>query len=273
MLFYFSEISNSKSKISLTFDIREIKKNEQITNAYLIFPKESSESDLKPTGFARVDAADISDSATSPLNLNLGGWKSNDVTSKIKTWHKRRRKENTIHLDRKDHEYDVFSSGLDKTLKAPFLVVHSKSSIKQAKRNSYEAENIDVNPSTLNQGSHYKRGSNSQSCRREKMEIDTSILGWDKFIIAPKILRAFRCVGTCGPIFSTASKHQTWHSRVQALSAAIGIKQDGKRIEPPCCIPLEYETLYMLMIRNVDGKSLIKKEEITDLTVKSCGCF
>ena len=272
LLFYFSEISNSKSKISLKFDIREVKKNEQVTNAYLIFPKQSSASDRKPTGFVRDDAAAISDSSTSPLNLNLGGWKSNDVTSKVKTWHKRRRKENTIYIDRKGYEDDIFSRNLQQILQAPFLVVHSKSSTKQAKRSPYEAENINVNPSIADQGSRYKRGSSSQFCRREKMNVKMSKLGWERFILAPDEFNAFRCEGKCGAFPLHNAKNHTWHTSLQGLAATLGLKQDGKPIEPPCCAPVEFTAVKYLALRKVKGQYVIEMKTFPNMVARSCAC-
>ena len=256
LFLYFSEVSNSNSKISLTFDIRGLKKDEQIIKAYLIFPIEQPESVRSTTRFSPSDADD--DTPPSPLSLNRDGWKSTDVTDKVKSWHKRRRKENTIHV----------SPGIDKNMQTPFLVVHSRINTKRTKRSANENENEAGNLSKRDQRFHYTRGSNSQSCRKEKMVIDVKAIGYEKNILSPLKINANRCEGVCGPVYSTASKHETWHSRVQSSAAFNNIIQDGERVKPPCCSPVEYEPIRVLMVSDN-----VKLETVTDLVVKSCGCF
>jgi len=259
---FLPEVSTSNSKSSLTFDIRELKKDEQIIKAYLIFPIEQPASIRSATRLSPVNAADSKDSTPNPLNLSGREWKLTEVTSKVKSWHKRRHKKNTI----------LVGPGNDKNMQASFLVVHSRSNTKSSK----VGENQKANLSKRDQRSHYTRSSNSQSCRKEKMVVDVTATGYDKRIISPSIFNAYRCEGTCGPIFSTASKHETWHSRFQALkSASYYNKQDGERVKLPCCTPAEYKATKALMMKynSRDGKLAAKTETLTDLVVKSCGCF
>jgi len=261
--------SSSKSRISLNFDIREVPKDEQVIKAALIDPNAQQASARTPTRFSPVNGADSKDSTPNLLNLSGSGWKSTDVTSKAKTWHKQRHKKNTIHLDRIGNEDDIFSRNLHKILQAPFLVVHSRSNIEHAKRNEDEDETASL--SKPSHRSHYMRSSDSRSCRIEKLEIEMSKIGWERSILAPSKINVNRCEGDCGsPVGGGGNR--TWNAILRGVMAGTRTKQDGKLINPPCCAPVDFTHETMLKIRPSESSALIELKTFRNVVAKSCGC-
>lgn len=61
------------------------------------------------------------------------------------------------------------------------------------------------------------------------------------------------------------SMNTTNHAIVQGILNSI----DPERIPPPCCVPIEMESLAILYI-DVEGKIVVKK--YPDMEVKACGC-
>ena len=268
---YFSEASRSSSKISLSFDIREIQKDEKIIKASLIDPKSRKASVRTPTRFYPVSAADSKDSVQDLLNLSGGGWKSTDVTNKVKTWHKRRHKENTIHVYREGQEDDISSRNLHKILQAPFLVVHSRTNIKHAKSSQHEDENEAASLSKPDQRFHYPRSSSSQSCRMKKLEFKTSEIGWERSILANSNLKVNRCEGVCDARIG-GNKNKTWNARFRAILASMEKTEDGKPITLPCCAPVDFTPVKLLSIKDVEGRKVTELKTFPNMVVKSCGC-
>jgi len=271
--------SSNISKNFLTFDIRDVKRDEQIIKAYLVLFKMRPASVSKPTGFFRVDVVDNSDghvAATRLLNLRGGGWKSFDLTSTVNAWHKRRYKENAIHVDVKGYqngENGVFFSRNSNIEQGPFLVLHSRSNVNHVTRSANRAQNPTAKLSKPGRGSRYKRGSNRHPCRRKSMIVDTTKIGWDSYVLSPRIFDAYRCEGKCGAYSSQATNTQTNHAVLQAILAQLGTVQDGKPIKAPCCAPSAFENKTLLLFRKVKGQDVIGLEDFTDMVVKSCACL
>ena len=268
--------SSDISRNSLAYDIRDISKGETVIKAYLLMYKLRQTSAKNSTGFVQVDIMDKRDripAVSRILNVHGGGWKSFELTDMVKRWHMERHDKYTLIVNAKGRRNGVSFAGHGDIERMPFLVVYSSSNMGAAKTNINVAENLAVKLPKPNRGPRYKRGSNSPPCKRRSMIVDTTKIGWDSYVLAPRIFDAYRCEGMCRAYSSQATKTPTNHAVLQAILAQLGTVQNGRPIRPPCCAPSQFENKTLLLHRKVKGQRVIGLEEFTDMVVKSCACL
>ena len=258
----------------LTFDVRDIGKDETIIKAHLNLFKLRKLSGQGSGGFFQVNVVENERLlAVRILNSRGGGWKSFDLTTAVRRWHKQGQRDYSIRIQTKGHRSAIEFAGGNNIERLPFLVVYSKSSNEKSKGASNSVESITSILPKPERGPRNKRGSNGHACKRKSMIVDTNKIGWDRYVLAPRIFDAYRCEGKCRAYSSQAVKKQTNHAVLQAILAQLGTKYNGRPLKPPCCAPSEFESKTLLLNRNVKGQSVIGLEEFTDMVVKSCACL
>ncbi|XP_065057041.1 bone morphogenetic protein 10-like [Rhopilema esculentum] len=272
--------ANFRRRQELAFDVRDIAGGETIERAELQLFKSRPFSKSHQRGFFQVEIIDVASGekeAVRILNSYGGGWKSFDLTNAVKKWQRRMSTRNLIQVKVTGHTDDGFFVYRGETTeRLPFLVVYSQSGSSRRKQHNSAAFNMF--PSSLSvpkpdRGPRNKRGSNGHPCKRKSMIVDTTKIGWGRYVLAPRIFDAYRCEGKCRAYSSQAVKKQTNHAVIQAILSQLGAKQNGRQIRPPCCAPSQFENKTLLLHRKVNGQSVIGVEEFTDMVVKSCACL
>ncbi|XP_075711515.1 nodal homolog 3-A-like [Rhinoderma darwinii] len=100
------------------------------------------------------------------------------------------------------------------------------------------------------------------SCRKVDMVVDFKEIGWDKWVVYPKIYNAYRCEGTCqSPLMKTSKT--TNHDYIKSF---IKLK-DSERMECASCVPLNMEPLSMMFH---EDKHLVVRHH-DDMIIEECG--
>ena len=272
--------TNFRRRQELAFDVRDIAGGETIERAELQLFKSRPFSKSHRRGFFQVEIIDVTSGekeAVRILKSYGGGWKTFDLTNAVKKWQRRMSARNLVQVKVTGHTDDCFFVYQGETTeRLPFLVVYSQRDSSRQKQHNSAAS--DMFPSSLSvpkpdRGPRNKRGSNGHPCKRKSMIVDTTKIGWGRYVLAPRIFDAYRCEGKCRAYSSQAVKKQTNHAVIQAILSQLGAKQNGRPIRPPCCAPSQFENKTLLLHRKVNGQSVIGVEEFTDMVVKSCACL
>ncbi|XP_043965426.1 inhibin alpha chain isoform X1 [Gambusia affinis] len=88
-------------------------------------------------------------------------------------------------------------------------------------------------------------------CRREQVEISFQELGWDSWIVHPKVLTFFYCHGNCSTLGRTA--------------ALLGMAQ--------CCAPVPGTMRSLRITTTSDGGYSFKYETLPNIIPEECTCF
>ena len=123
-------------------------------------------------------------------------------------------------------------------------------------------------PSHIGGADTKKRVKRNENCHREDMTVDTEKLGWKKTILEPKKFNAYRCSGSCS---ESPSNNKTNHAVIQAYVSQL--KHGDSVVDMPCCSPLELKPKYFLIIQQRTPEVIVKLEELSKITVTSCGCL
>lgn len=274
VLFISASASNFSENV-LTFDIRDIGRDERIVKAHLDVFKLRPLTYQSPTGLFQVDVIDKRNGAVVAariLNARGGGWRSFDLTDTLKRWHIQQLKDYTVHVRVRGSQNNFHFAGVNSIERRPFLVVHSQSSNWNEGTNSNDPSISERLPKP-ERSPRNKRGSNGHPCKRKSMIVDTTKIGWNVYVLAPRIFDAYRCEGKCRAYSSQAVKKQTNHAVLQAILSQLGTKYNGRPIRPPCCAPSQFEDKTLLLHRNINGQSIIGLEVFKDMVVKSCACL
>lgn len=259
----------------LTFDIRDVGRDEAVIKAQLNLFKLRPRSGQNSPGFFQVDVIDNTNGqiiTARMLNCRGGGWKSFDLTNAVKRWHIQQRNDYTIRVRVRGHGNNIGFARGNNIERLPFLVVYSKAE-STIGVDTVNSESITSRLPKPERGPRNKRGSNGHPCKRKSMLVDTAQIGWDGYVLAPRIFDVYRCEGKCRAYSSQAVKKQTNHALLQAMLAQLGTKANGRPIRPPCCAPSQFESKMLLIHRKVDGRATIGLEEFNDMVVKSCACL
>ena len=279
--------SNRLPKNTIAFDIRDIGFDEEISRAELNLFKLRPKLPKNPAfrRFVPVEVLDANNGDTAALRLLStygGGWKSFDLTQTVKKWHRRRNELNgiVIRVEGKQTGNRSISFGSHESMeRKPFLIVHTQSNKRYMGLSSAkEAREIMAEKPVMpmpkqERRSRNARGSNGHPCKRKSMIVDTTKIGWDSHVLAPRTFDAYRCEGKCKSYTSQAVKKQTNHAVLQAILSQLGTRYNGRPVKPPCCAPSQFENKTLLLHRNIKGQSVIGVEEFTDMVVKSCACL
>ena len=103
-------------------------------------------------------------------------------------------------------------------------------------------------------------------CRRRNLVIHFKDLGWDDWVIAPRMYSAYHCVGTCQT--PDVNKMKTNHARLQLFLS----QQDSDLADAPCCVPDQLGSISMLYYGG-PGESTYVLKQMNDFVVKSCACL
>ncbi|XP_065652281.1 protein DVR-1 homolog [Hydra vulgaris] len=117
-------------------------------------------------------------------------------------------------------------------------------------------------PKKIKKKKHHKTLNNEiKKCRRKNMKVNLSELKWDKWFMNPIKFNAYYCHGSCAhPLTITTDNHATIQSMMHKLNKKI--------VEPPCCVPTEYEKLVVLYMQEKTPTLRL----VNGLIVKACGC-
>lgn len=108
--------------------------------------------------------------------------------------------------------------------------------------------------------------SRSGPCRRRNLIIHFKDLGWDDWVIAPRMYSAYHCAGKCQ--IPDVKKVKTNHARLQLFLS----QQDSDLAEAPCCVPDQLGSISMLYHGGL-GESTYVLKQMNDFVVKSCACL
>lgn len=104
----------------------------------------------------------------------------------------------------------------------------------------------------------------SSHCRRHRMYIDFSELGWSDWVAAPYGYNAYYCGGECSyPLASHQSP--TNHSILQTLVKSI----NPRAASNVCCVPTKLSAITMLVR---DGQNHVVLKKLENMVVEECGC-
>lgn len=100
-------------------------------------------------------------------------------------------------------------------------------------------------------------------CGRYDYTIDFDVIGWGKWIVAPKKFNAYLCSGSCA--FDIDVQHNSSnHAMLQSL---MRLKQPD--ITPlPCCVPTKLRPISMMYFEM--GEIVVRKHQ--DVIAEECGC-
>uniref|UniRef100_A0A8C5QIS8 TGF-beta family profile domain-containing protein n=1 Tax=Leptobrachium leishanense TaxID=445787 RepID=A0A8C5QIS8_9ANUR len=109
-----------------------------------------------------------------------------------------------------------------------------------------------------------KRSVKSNSCRKIPLIVNIQYIGWDSWLLAPKIYDAGQCKGECyHPL--TDDWTPTNHAIVQTLMHQ-KFPQDVKK---PCCVPTKLEAIQVLYMQN---NVAVVNNNYKEMKVTECGC-
>lgn len=103
-----------------------------------------------------------------------------------------------------------------------------------------------------------------ETCRRHRMYVDFTDVGWSNWIVAPPGYDAFYCHGECNyplPDHSNTTNHAIIQTLVNSATP--------NKVPKACCIPTQLSSISMLYIGE-DNKVVLKNYK--EMTVVGCGC-
>lgn len=109
-----------------------------------------------------------------------------------------------------------------------------------------------------------KHGQRRTSCKRHRLYVDFSEVGWHDWIVAPPGYDAHFCYGEC-PFPLADHLNGTNHAIVQTLVNSV----NPSAVPKPCCVPTELSPISMLYLDEYD-KVVLKNYE--NMVVEGCGC-
>ncbi|XP_062302766.1 inhibin alpha chain [Osmerus eperlanus] len=135
--------------------------------------------------------------------------------------------------------------------KTPFIHLHTQP--RGPDRSPRRARvTIPWSPSTLDHLQRPSQGDQEYSdCRRMEINITFEELGWDNWIVYPKVLNFFYCKGNCTALERTTTR--------------LGIKQ--------CCAPVPGTMKSLRFTTTSDGGLSFKYETLTNIIPEECSCI
>lgn len=103
-----------------------------------------------------------------------------------------------------------------------------------------------------------------RGCRKEKLIVNFSDIGWDKNIVLPESYDLGQCVGDCKSQI-TAEKGNNYHFVQSALEEMNVVK-----FKSPCCVPSK---LSYLTIVYYDSNDNLLLKTVDAMKIEKCGCF
>ena len=103
------------------------------------------------------------------------------------------------------------------------------------------------------------------ACQLHSYYFDFSLGGWDDWVLSPSGFNANLCFGFC-PHHMSEHMNTTNHAIIQQLMHSI-----DPTLDPPCCIPTEYEPFSLLIIED-EASETVNLKTFDKMVAKSCGC-
>ncbi|PFX26545.1 Protein decapentaplegic [Stylophora pistillata] len=103
-------------------------------------------------------------------------------------------------------------------------------------------------------------------CGRHELSVQFKDLGWDKWIIAPRMYSAYYCAGTCKN--ADVNIETTNHARIQLFLS----EHDSNPPASPCCVPGELGSIDLLFYGE-PGQSTYILKKMDEFVVMSCACL
>ena len=100
-------------------------------------------------------------------------------------------------------------------------------------------------------------------CQRHKLDVYFKDLGWDEWVIAPKMYSAYYCAGKCD-----ISNMKTNHAGVQMFLS----QNEPELTDAPCCTTEQLGSISMLFYGR-PGESTYVLQDMKEFVVETCGCF
>ena len=107
--------------------------------------------------------------------------------------------------------------------------------------------------------------SHAGKCQIHNLTVYFKDLGWDKWVIAPKMYSANYCAGTCLDLYDT--KRMSHHAFVQLLVH----QRNSSYAHAPCCAPSHMSSISILYIGE-PGESNFVLKTMKNFVVRSCVC-
>lgn len=104
-----------------------------------------------------------------------------------------------------------------------------------------------------------------QGCRLKPVHVDFEILGWHRWIFAPNSYHVNGCEGSCNFQVPHERSKMSNHALLQSMIHVV----DNEVLPEPCCVPIAYQPLGILLL---NGDRLIHYRELPEMTAAACGC-
>ncbi|RWS00699.1 Inhibin beta B chain-like protein, partial [Dinothrombium tinctorium] len=159
---------------------------------------------------------------------------------------------NMAELTKNNHhlidEEDNYKKSKDKGAYFPFLVIKTKSKVKQKfKRQTTTCDN-------------------KKECCKQELYISFNEIGWDDWIIAPDGFYANYCSGNCSNLLARPDKLPNIHSM------ALDDYRKNKTLTSftSCCAPTQYSAISIIYY---DSPQNVIKKNFSNMVVEKCGCI
>ncbi|XP_007244302.2 inhibin alpha chain [Astyanax mexicanus] len=138
-----------------------------------------------------------------------------------------------------------YSSEEDKT---PFMHLHTRP---QGPDRSRRAPSVPWSPSAIEKLQRPSSDGPGSDCRREQIEISFQELGWENWIVHPKVFTFHYCHGNC--------------SSPERMTTLLGLNQ--------CCAPVPESMKSLRFTTTTDGGFTFKYETLPNIIPEECNCI
>ncbi|XP_063885820.1 inhibin beta B chain-like [Scylla paramamosain] len=189
--------------------------------------------------------------AKASVTETLDGWVKLDISAAMQRWMLKETQEVNLNVWCSTCSRHALTSKIaDHT---PFIVIAA------TETNTHQRRSVERECS----------GQDGDRCCREAINITSTEMGWDDWLISPRNFAFYYCNGSC-PAYPLIDEtfNGTEYSKIKKH-----LMQEGK-LGPrdklkPCCSPTSYKSMDLLFY---SGTREIRHRRVTDLLVSSCGC-
>jgi nodal len=110
----------------------------------------------------------------------------------------------------------------------------------------------------------------NSNCKKLDFNVNFGELGWEKWIIYPKIFNAYFCSGGCMlPFKKNSSSNKVISTNHAQIMSILELKNPNLNIQMTKCVSTKLKPLTVVFL---DGNGLIKTKIYQDMVVEECGC-
>nr|XP_006630373.2 PREDICTED: growth/differentiation factor 2 [Lepisosteus oculatus] len=211
-------------------------------------------------------------------------WEVFEVTDAIKRWVKSGQTTNTLGVRVERRDTGAFEGGgIDisisvKNNSSAVLIVFSddrtsdktkdtdelKDMIAHEEESFVLSEQNNKSTSSVRDQPRRKRHAKDNYCRRTSLRVDFKEIGWDSWIVAPKVYDAFECKGLCSyPLTDDVTPSK--HAIIQTL---VNLNNPNKA-EKACCVPTKLDPITLMYY---ESGIFTVKHFYEGMKVAECGC-